>query len=158
MQCSLNLKKKQNKLKTLPKSNDQEVKAYIKLYRESKSIISKMTLPSDVTYVIYKNPQVTEITGELKGIRKEPLLKAKKTKVVLTETEVAAVKKNIKNLIKDKLKSKNLEECMSQKRSQPYYMKKEDILQTIEDNPELKTLLPANYKSLTKENLCKYLF
>lgn len=76
----------------------------------------------------------------------------------LSRRDVSAIKDNIKELIKRKLKPKTFEQCASKKRSDPSYMKLEDIHKTIEDQPEIKGSLPSNYKSMTKENLCKHLF
>lgn len=117
-----------------------------------------LTRPGPPDYVVYSVPK-TE-SGEIKDEPVPvPAPKPKKSKVVnLTESDKKIIKKNIKELIKEKFKAKTLEECASQKRSQPYYMKKEDILKTIEENPDIKQVLPANYKSLSKENLCEHLF
>jgi hypothetical protein len=82
----------------------------------------------------------------------------KKPEKKLSNDNKDIIKKNIKELIKSKFKAKTFDECASQKRSQPYYMKKEDIIQTIESTPQIKEAMPSNYKSLNKENLCKQLF
>ena len=107
------------------------------------------------TYLVKELPRITEHIEKPSEVRKEALVK-KQAK--LTESQVKIIRKNIKDLIKEKFKPKTLEECASQKRSQPYYMKKEDIVATIEDTPEIKSMMPANYKTLSKEKICTYLY
>lgn len=117
--------------------------------------------PATIDYVVYKVPRVSQTTEEERpAVRDAPLVKAKRGKALpdITKSDMKAIKDNIKELIKEKFKPKTAEECASQKRSQPYYMKKEDILSTIESNPQIKQALPANYKALNKEELCKHLF
>lgn len=115
--------------------------------------------PAPVDYIVYKIPQVYGVRdAERVAVREEPLAKPKKGKPALSDSNVKAIKENIKELIKDKLKPKNAEECASQKRSQPYYTKKDEILEVIDKHPQIKQALPANYKSLNKEDLCKHLY
>jgi hypothetical protein len=118
--------------------------------------------PSPIDYVVYKIPGVSQAAAdaEHEKVREVPLVKPKRGKALpdLTKSDLKAIKDNIKELIKEKFKPKTVEECSSQKRSQPYYMKKDDILTTIESNPQIKQVLPENYKSLNKEELCKHLF
>ena len=120
--------------------------------------------PSPIDYVVYKIPGVSQAAAADESFekikRKIDEVKPKRGKVLpdLTKSDLKAIKENIKELIKEKFKPKTAEECSSQKRSQPYYMKKDDILTTIESNPQIKQVLPENYKSLNKEELCKHLF
>jgi len=88
---------------------------------------------------------------------KETKEKEKKAPAKVSEKQVTAIKANVKDLIDKTFKFKNIEECTSQKRSQPYYMSKESILKEIEANPDMKALMPSKYKTLSKEELCKYL-
>jgi hypothetical protein len=53
---------------------------------------------------------------------------------------------------------KTREECKSAARSKPYYIKKSDMLNIINDTPELKKIFPAKYKQLPKEDLCDIFF
>lgn len=68
------------------------------------------------------------------------------------------IKKNIKNMISNLFAFKNKEECISQKRSQPYFVKKEDIIAAIQKNKNLEKLMPDKYQNLSKEKLCEYFF
>lgn len=91
----------------------------------------------------------------------EPKKRAKKlaaAPAALSKNAAAEVKERIKELIKQKLKPKNFEECASKKRSDPSYMRLEDMHKAIDESPEIKRSMPHNYKSMTKENLCKHLY
>lgn len=132
------------------------IPTYIKHYLKYRKIQNE---PDEelVEFVVLERPVVSEANEHVEDVPKPP-----KQKVKLTENNVKIIKQNLKQLIKDKykdkFKSKNLEECASRKTSQPYYMKKEDILKVIEENPEIQSRMPPNYKSLNKENLCQLLF
>lgn len=92
--------------------------------------------------------------------KKKHDLPEKKTKHsrVLTPEKFDKVKESIKKLLKDNFRFTNAEECTSAKRSQKYYTSKTEILDVIERVPEVKKLMPAKYKSLNKEDLCKSIF
>lgn len=83
--------------------------------------------------------------------KKKPRAKAK-----LTDVQKEEIKDNIKDLLKRVYKFKTKEECLSKKRSEPFYTSKEDILKEIDANENLKKLMPSNYKSLSKEKLCEF--
>ena len=36
-------------------------------------------------------------------------------------------------------------------------MSKEELIKIIDDNPDIKLIMPSNYKSLTKEKICEIL-
>jgi hypothetical protein len=84
--------------------------------------------------------------------RKKPIKKVANQRV--TNSEKNAIKKNVKDLIKNTFTFKTKEECASQKRSQPFYESKDAIVEKISKNEELKKLMPSNYKSLSKEKIC----
>jgi len=85
--------------------------------------------------------------------------KAKETKPSnLSSKEINNIKTNIKQLISQKFKFRSMDECISSKRSQLYYMSKENIIKEIQDNPELRKLMPSNYRTLSKEKICEYLY
>lgn len=147
--------KDKTKLETLYKNmqNDktlipQYVSAYIKFMKSKQNY-------EPITYLVKSIPKLTNAKDpkEVKEVKEE---KNKPKK--LTDKNVKVIKKNIKDLVKDKFKAKTNEECKSKQRTKPYFMKKDEILEIIEKNPELKKLLPANYKTLDKDNLCKYIF
>lgn len=93
-----------------------------------------------------------------KPVQKERKKVVQKRSKVLTEEQASNVKKTIKDLLKEVYKFKDSEECRSRQRSKAYYMTKEEILQEIEKNQDLKKLMPSNYKNLTKEKLCEHFY
>lgn len=80
-----------------------------------------------------------------------------KVKGKLSPEEKVELKDKIKSKMLTVFKFKTLEECQSKARSKPFYQSKEEILKLITENENLKKLMPSNYKSLNKEELCKYL-
>lgn len=74
-----------------------------------------------------------------------------------TKQTTEVITSNIKDLLSNfAFKSKT--ECVSKQRTKPYYASKEEILEKIESNPDIKKLMPANYKKLTKDKLCEVFF
>lgn len=71
----------------------------------------------------------------------------------LTNIQKNIIKDNIKNLLKFKSKA----ECVSKAKTKSYYMSKEEIIILIDSTPELKEIVPKNYKTLNKDQLCGYL-
>jgi len=68
------------------------------------------------------------------------------------------IKENIKDILKETFKFKNIQECTSKARTKDFYASKEDILKAIESNEHLKKLMPANYKKLNKDQLCEFFY
>lgn len=89
-------------------------------------------------------------------VKEPPPPKKKPTKKLSKETE-QAITGNIKDLLASFV-FKNKTECVSKQRTKPFYASKEEILEKIESNPEIKKLMPANYKKLTKDKLCEVFF
>lgn len=77
--------------------------------------------------------------------------------VGLSDKAKTEIKAKIKTKLSTLFKFKNMEECQSKARSKPFYQSKEEILKLIAENEHLKKLMPSNYKTLNKEQLCKYL-
>lgn len=84
--------------------------------------------------------------------------KKKKPVKKLTTEQVTNVAHSIKELIAKTYRFKDKTECISKQRTKPFYASKDDILSAIESTPELKKLMPANYKKLTKDKLCEVFF
>jgi hypothetical protein len=82
----------------------------------------------------------------------------KKSNTNLSNDEKTQIKTNIKNALKNVFRFKDKEECHSKARSKEYFMTKNEVIQVIDENPHLKKLMPSNYKSLTKEKLCTFIF
>ena len=89
---------------------------------------------------------------------KPPLKNKKKTTKKLTNVQVENVSKTIKSLIASKYRFKTQEECLSKQRTKDFYASKEQIISIVDSTPELKKLMPANYKKLTKDKLCEVFF
>jgi hypothetical protein len=69
------------------------------------------------------------------------------------------IKKSALQKILKKCPFTTLEECNSMKRSAKFFIKKEDLLATIEKmEDDIKKKLPSNLKSLKKEALCNAIF
>jgi hypothetical protein len=115
-----------------------------------------------VTYFIDKVSKVEKSTLVpdvfLTKLSLVPKTKKKELVKKLTVQQTQTIKHNIKQLIASKFKFNTKDECVSKKHSQPYFMSKENMLKVIENDNELKSLLPSNYKTLSKEQLCTYLF
>jgi hypothetical protein len=127
------------------------------LYREYPELKA-----ADITHYMIQDLQIEELSEDNTKARAKakPLHKnkGKKLPAKISTSDIKKIRDNVKELMKSVLKPKTFEECRSQKRSQPYYMKKEDILKEIDNNPDIKKLLPDNYKALNKDEICKYLF
>jgi hypothetical protein len=132
---------------------------------------------AEIDYYVIKKHKIVEQEGEVEEVSpeetkvKKPKVdkkpKAEKTekkeakspvaKIVITPQQINQIKTNVRKLLQEKFRFSNKEECASLKRSQAYYMTKEDIIATIEDTPDIKAIMPSNYKSLKKEQICEYL-
>jgi len=92
------------------------------------------------------------------GDKQKRVLKKGTGKDILAEEEVKEVLTKNKDALKNAFRFKTVEECKSIKRSQPYYMSKEEIIKTIDENPSIKATMPAKYKTMKKEEICHSLF
>lgn len=79
---------------------------------------------------------------------------AKKSSPVIEQT--SEIKDRIKALLKETFSFKSRKDCMS--RAKAMFMSKEQILEAIDNNADLKSVLPASYKKMSKETLCEYMF
>ena len=70
----------------------------------------------------------------------------------------AAIKKNIKDLMAQVFPFKNKKECESKKKSEAYYLSKEDLVNKIKQQPEIESKMPPKYSKMTKEKICEQLF
>ena len=76
----------------------------------------------------------------------------------LSPKEKKEVVESIKDLLKQSFQFQTHQECTSKARTKPFFVSKDDILKIIEENEKLKKLMPANYKKLTKDQLCEIFF
>ena len=71
-----------------------------------------------------------------------------------TNVLTAQQKKKIKKFLFD-----TYEQCSSNKRSEPFYMNKEDIIQHIKNhNQDILNKMPKKFEKLKKTDLCKVIF
>lgn len=128
-----------------------DVSEIVKLKKQNNDIATRLNN-------VYLNTFVGGIVLETKQdlvINKPPVAKRGRKKEI-TEPTMIVIKENIKNLIKKTFPFKNKQECLS--RTKSLFMSRDQILEVIEKNGDLKQLLPSNYKKLSKELLCDYLF
>jgi hypothetical protein len=83
-------------------------------------------------------------------------LASPKTKKQAPEVQVEEIKARVKDLLKRTFQYRNKQECLS--RTKSLFMSKEQIIEAIEKQEDLKKLLPSNYKKLSKDALCEQLF
>jgi hypothetical protein len=108
-------------------------------------------LPSfDAKKTTVKPPEIAKPQVEQKVT--EPKTKVKK----ISQTQIQVIKHNVKKLIAEKFPFQNKEQCLSRKK--PYFMSTKDIIDRIESTPEIKSVMPPKYKTLSKEKLCDHLF
>jgi len=112
---------------------------------------SKEGKPYILTDVSSPSPSPTQ------PLPKKPKV-TKPKRVNLDEQEVEKIMVMNKNVLKRVFKFSNLEECNTSKRSKPYYMSKAEIVKAIDDNPDIKALVPKKYKTMKKEELCQSFF
>ena len=124
----------------------QKVKKLVKHFLDKLENNGKDQEKPIIDYYIAELPII-----KLKKEAKEP--EPKKDIKKLTNIQKNIIKDNIKNL----LKFKNKAECVSKAKSKAFYMSKEEIIKLIDSTPELKAIVPENYKTLNKEQLCGYL-
>lgn len=123
----------------------------------------KDTSNTPLEFVAFEETGLDEKTEEPKQEKVEvvvsPLAKKEKGAVrKLSPEKIDAIKKAAKNKVASVLwKFKTKDECASSSRKQPYYQSKAEIIQIISKQPQVMKMLPKNYKTLSKDELCKYL-
>lgn len=141
--------------------NDEEKE----LYAFSKSIfeLDKTSYPELYTNNIKKYITMSKSLLELKKTEKDNNTYIYKILPRITKHEGST--SNEENSSNDhssnednSFKFKNFEECATNKRSAKYYYSKKDLIDAISKNKNLIKTMPKNYKSLTKEALCKNIY
>lgn len=141
--------------------NNTELKSYVKNYNLKYKLAQDIELDGQRPYVDFyikklphivktspKKPTTTEDEEEL-----EPQTNKKK----LSPIQKDKIKSNIKELLRQKFKFRSMEECVSKAKTKPWFMSKDELIKVIENNPEIKITMPKNYKTLKKEEICKFL-
>lgn len=79
-----------------------------------------------------------------------------KTDTQIKDIDIDAIKARVKDILKTKFKFQDKKQCLS--RAKATFMSKDDIIGVIENDADLKKIMPSNYKKMNKEGLCEYLF
>ena len=99
-------------------------------------------------------PKKTKITRKPKSDKppkaEEPSKKAVKK---LSPKQVQSIVNNTKTIILDKFRFKTKEDCLSRK-----VMTKDEIVKVIDENQVVRDVMPKNYKTLSKEKICEFIF
>lgn len=135
------LEDKQRKFHVLEK----DVKDIVKLKKQNKTLWDEKKTLFVHTFVEAASP---------KG--QAAKLASPKTKKQAPEVQVEEIKARVKDLLKRTFQYRNKQECLS--RTKSLFMSKEQIIEAIEKQEDLKKLLPSNYKKLSKDALCEQLF
>lgn len=154
-----------NNKHTTSQDSKEYVKLFVKAHNKMQLLKDMKTNQSYINFYIDKTP-VFGVSGVAlkkptdKIIAEKPInnVTKKKAPKTLSPKQVNAIKDNGKKLLYDKFKFGNKQECISLKRSQPYYMSLKKILEVIENNEDIKNKMPPKYKTLPKEKLCEYIF
>lgn len=166
--------------------DDDKIPELIKVYKDIHTLYEKIKdkefMKNSICFYIIKLPEIAyvatvtekkkktinipkktipEKTIPEKTIPKKPLIIKKKINVPkLSPEQKNKINNDIKELLERKFKFKTNDQCVSQKRSELFYMSKEDIIKEIDKDEELKNLFPkgVKYNKLAKKDLCNYLF
>jgi hypothetical protein len=164
------------------KTSSKLVKLYLEIKKNTEKLLEDNKNIDHIDYYIVSLPEFN-VKNNNKKIEEEPIKKIKETEPIkkikeklpikkskenvlvssnenkkVSSKELVSIKNNVKLLLAEKFKFKSKEECLSQKRTQPYYMSKPELIDEIENNEEIKSLLPSKYSKLSKEKICDYLF
>lgn len=156
---------------------ETSVKKRIKLYKRAMKLDDQLqefkNSDTAVDYYIEALPKFTE-NNLVKPKQEKPSKATKATKATktaktakgpkpsnsidLSNEQINEIESNVARLIREKFPFKSKEECVSSKRSTPFYMSKEDITKNIKSDPNIKNLMPKNYSTLSKKEICDHLF
>lgn len=129
------------------------IKGSIDSQDELENCISKIKKKNnkddEINYLVIKLPTVTilEITKE----------KHKEIKKIKTIEKIKDIETKIKDVLVNQFKFKTAEECSSSKRSAAYYMSKDELLEVIKNNKNIKAIMPAKYTTMKKAQICEIL-
>lgn len=74
----------------------------------------------------------------------------------IKDIDIDAIKARVKDILKAKFKFQDKKQCLS--RTKANFMSKDEIIGIIDNDDDLKKIMPPNYKKMNKEGLCEYLF
>lgn len=159
-------------------SNTIALKEYTTSLIEHTRVTEKMRMlgTNEIDYYIEVMPTMSNAgkADKKKVTVSKKVPKEKKEKdidVVKSEKKEEPPKKKREQKIKEKIIEKMLstfplnrfnfrihEDCTSKQTSSPYYISRDDLIRTIENDPDLKEFFPKNFKKLKKEELCNIVF
>lgn len=124
----------------------KEVVALLQTEMELKKELQNKTAVID--FYMETLPEITskEITPKKKPGKRQEKIKEK------------IVDQLLKSFPLNKFKFQTIDDCNSKSKSNPYYISKEDLVATIQNDNDLKRIFPKSYKKLKKEELCAILF
>jgi hypothetical protein len=138
-------------------TTNKQIKLYLKKIDQKNKLIQEEKNIKTIDYFIEEPYEIMDI-----DVIKKPIIinkpKINNPPQLLRKDEEELIKINIKLLLEEKFKFKTNEECASTKRSQPYYMTKDEIIKTIESEKVFKDKMSKKYKTLKKEEICDELF
>lgn len=148
---------KNNEIKLINENNKNDIltaKELANIHKKKYEIFLKIKNYKniDLKNITLLQSEKNDIVNEIKE-EKEKIIKNTNFKILNKD------KKDILNSkIKEKLfKFKNIDECASKKRSMSYYMSRQELIDIIDKDSKIKNLMPSNFKTLPKEELCKYI-
>lgn len=146
------------------------VKLYTEINKNTEKFLEDNNNRDNIDYYIVSLPEFNVKNKKQSEIPKEiipkiqiekkttPIIFPPKQSKKVTPKQIASIKDNVKILMAEKFKFKTKEECLSQKRTQSYYMSKPELIDEIEKNESIKALMPPKYTKLPKDKICDYLF
>jgi hypothetical protein len=134
-----------------------EVKVYNDIYSDLYKI--EETYPVDYEMLYNKRVHIDNIEGDTIYYVSKSYMIDKPNEVLKKPVKKKQVKSDepTKVVITTEVPFKSMEECVSQKRSEKYYMSKSDILDYIKSNGFDKEL-SKGYRNFTKDKICEELF
>jgi hypothetical protein len=111
----------------------------------------KKELQNKTTVIDFYIETLPEITSKEITPKKKPGKRQEKIKEKIVD-------QLLKSFPLNKFKFQTIDDCNSKSKSNPYYISKEDLVATIQNDNDLKRIFPKSYKKLKKEELCAILF
>jgi hypothetical protein len=133
------------------------INVYINTSNENKKHINdckniltfKNKYDDQIDFIILTLPDV-KVSSKIIPIKKKIITKN-------IEDKVEELEDKIKQNIANNFRFRNVEQCSSQKRSAAFYMSKDEIITIINNNNDIKSIMPHNYKALKKNEICEIL-
>lgn len=138
--------------------NPEVAKKIVESMKQKQKLLKELSQVSQKDFEEYTVDSNTHIVDKIDVQQTPSPSPLKKQTNTLSTEQKTKIKSNIKNVLKNVFRFKDKEQCLSKARSKEYFMTKDDIIKTINENPDLKKLMPTNFKNLSKEQLCTFIF